>query len=67
MMNSVLIRSSRFVRGSVRFNVGSEGMAMELVVEEGQVLEQQEHRELEGLDEEPALAMKQGMLVSEEG
>ena len=43
MMNSVLIRSSKFVRPSVRFNVGLEGMAMELVVEEGQVLEQQEH------------------------
>ena len=59
MMNSVLIRSSRFVRPSVRFNVGLEGTAMELVVEEGQVLEQQEHRELEGLDEEPALVMEQ--------
>ena len=59
MMNSVLIRSSRFVRPSVRFNVGLEGMGMELVVEKGPVLEQQEHRELEGLDEEPALVMEQ--------
>jgi hypothetical protein len=59
MMNSVLIRNSRSVRRSVIFNAGLEGMAIELVVEEGQVLEQQEHRELEGLDEEPALVMEQ--------
>ena len=59
MMNSVLIRSSRFVRRSVRFNVVLEGVAMELAVEEGQVLRQQEHQELDGLDEEPALVMEQ--------
>ena len=46
------------MRRSVRFNVGLEGVAMELVVE-GQVLEQQEHQELEGLDKEPALVMEQ--------
>ena len=52
-MNNVQIRSSRFVRRSVRFNVGSEGVAVELGVLEGQILEQQEHQVLEGLDEEP--------------